>query len=127
MDWAMGIGYRACMTREYGKTYTRPLFYGLADRLVFQSVRQALGFDQCRGLVVSAAPVNIETLRFFAQFDIQISDLLGQSEGCAPFATNSYVDNLWKMGSGGPAMPGVTVKASECGELMYRGRNVMMG
>ena len=127
MDWAMGIGYRACMSREYKKVYTRPAFYGLADRLVFRTVREALGFDQCRGLVVSAAPVNIETLRFFAQFDIQISDLLGQSEGCAPFASNSYVDNQWKMGSGGLPMPGVTVRSNELGELMYRGRNVMMG
>lgn len=123
----MKIGYKACMSREYGKTYTRPLFYNLAYKLVFKTVREGLGFDQCRGLVVSAAPVNIETLRFFAQFDIQISDLLGQSEGCAPFASNSYVDNQWKMGSGGLAMPGVTVKCGEMDELMYRGRNVMMG
>ena len=123
----MKIGYKACMSREYGKTYKRPLFYGLANKLVFRTVREGLGFEECRGLVVSAAPVNIETLRFFAQFDIQISDLLGQSEGCAPFATNSYIDNLWKMGSGGPAMPGVTVKCGEMDELMYRGRNVMMG
>lgn len=127
LNWAMRIGYEACMTRQYGKTYRKPWGYALADRLVFRTVREKLGFDQCRGLVVSAAPVNMETLRFFAQFDIAIYDLLGQSEGTAPFASNSYVDNIWKMGSGGLPMPGVVVKTGDMDELMYRGRNVMMG
>ena len=86
------------MTREYGKTFRKAWGYWLADKLVFQTIRKNLGFQCCRGLGGSAAPVSVETLKFFASFDIQISDLLGQSEGCAPFASNSYVDHCWKVG-----------------------------
>lgn len=96
-NWAMRIGYKACMSREYGKKFRKPWGYTIANKIVFQTIRKKLGFDKCRGLVVSAAPVNVETLRFFAKFDIAIYDLLGQSEGTAPFATNSYVDNIWKV------------------------------
>ena len=97
INWAKKVGYEACMTRQYGQTYRKPWGYTIADKLVFQTIRKQLGFDQCRGLVVSAAPVNVETLKFFAQFDIAIYDLLGQSEGTAPFSTNSYIDNIWKV------------------------------
>ena len=96
-NWAMDIGYRTCMSRQYGQTLYKPWGYFLADKLIFQTIRKKLGFDKCRGLVVSAAPVNIETLRFFAKFDIPIYDLLGQSEGTAPFASNSYVGQVWKV------------------------------
>lgn len=100
MNWAMDIGYKTCMTRQFGQTVKKPWGYYFADKLVFQTIRKKLGFDQCRGLVVSAAPVNIETLRFFAKFDIPIYDLLGQSEGTAPFASNSYVGQDWKVRCG---------------------------
>ena len=46
MDWAMDIGYRACMTREYGKTYTRPYFYGLAKSIAFDKMKETLGLDK---------------------------------------------------------------------------------
>lgn len=95
--WARRVGYETCMTRQYGQTFRKAWGYWLADKLVFQTIRQNLGFQCCRGLVVSAAPVSVDTLKFFASFDIQISDLLGQSEGCAPFASNSYVDHCWKV------------------------------
>lgn len=123
----MRVGYASCMSRQFGQTHYRPWGYWLADRLVFRTIRDKLGFGQCRGLVVSAAPVNIETLRFFAKFDIPIYDLLGQSEGTAPFASNSYVEQTWKLGSGGKPMPGVAIRIGDMDELQYCGRNVMMG
>ena len=75
-NWAMDIGYRTCMTRQYGQTVQKPWGYFLADKIVFQTIRKKLGFDK---------------------FDIPIYDLLGQSEGTAPFATNSYVGQVWKV------------------------------
>ena len=123
----MRIGYESCLSRQWGHKSYRPWGYWLADKLVFQTIRKNLGFEKCRGLVVSAAPENIDTLRFFAHFDIPIFDLLGQSEGCAPFASNSYVDQIWKLGSGGKPMPGVTIRTGDMDELLYCGRNVMMG
>ena len=84
--------------------------------------------DRCRTLVVSAAPVTEETLRFFATFDMPIYDLLGQSEGTAPICTCSPVQQRWKIGTVGLPLPGVEVQIDpQNSEIMYRGRNVMMG
>ena len=122
------IGTKAAMTRLYGQTYKRPMFYNLAKKLVFDTVRQNLGLDECRLMVVSAAPVTEETLKFFASFDMPIYDLLGQSEATAPIATCSPVDNTWKIGTVGHALPGTVVQCDpQNKEIMYRGRNVMMG
>mgnify|MGYP004694877699 FL=1 len=105
--WARRVGYRTAMTRQYGCTFKKPWLYGLAKKLVFDKVRQGLGLDEwargkeitrrCRTLVVSAAPVTEETLRFFAAFDMPIYDLLGQSEATAPVATCSPVEQRWKV------------------------------
>ena len=78
--------------------------------------------------MVSAAPVTEETLRFFAAFDMSIYDLLGQSEGTAPICTCSPVQQRWKIGTVGLPLPGVEVRIDpQNSEIMYRGRNVMMG
>ena len=77
--------------------------------------------------MVSAAPVTEETLNFFASFDISITDLLGQSEGCAPICLNTPNHQTWKIGSCGKPLNGVTMRIGEGGEIQYKGRNVMMG
>ena len=125
---AREIGYRTAMTRQYGSRVKKPLFYGLAKKLVFDTVRRNLGFEDCRTLVVSAAPVTEETLRFFASFDMPIYDLLGQSEGTAPISTCSPVGQRWKIGTVGLPMPGVEIRVDpQSQEIQYRGRITMMG
>lgn len=54
-------------------------------------------------------------------------DLLGQSEGTAPVTTCTNVGQKWKMGTVGLPFPGVEVTVSSTNEIMYKGRNVMMG
>ena len=127
-SWARDIGYKTAMSRQYGCTVKKPLFYSLAKKLVFDTVRQNLGFEHCRTLVVSAAPVTEETLRFFASFDMPIYDLLGQSEGTAPICTCSPVNQRWKIGTVGLPMPGIEINVDpQNQEIMYRGRITMMG
>ena len=128
IDWARGIGYKSAMSRQFGKTHTYPWFYSVASKLVFNTVRTKLGLSECHTMIVSAAPVTEETLNFFASFDMPIYDLLGQSEGTAPISTCSKVNQTWKIGTVGLGLPGVTVKIDpDTSEIVYRGRNVMMG
>src|SRR5512143_3567588 len=63
VSWARGVGLAGGYADQEGRA--RPRSYGLADRLVFSKVRERLGFDQMRILVVSAAPIAKETLDFF--------------------------------------------------------------
>ena len=128
ISWARDIGYRAALTRQYGKTYTQPWFYSIAKRLVFDTLRGNLGLENCHTMIVSAAPITEETLRFFASFDMPIYDLLGQSEGTAPVCTCSKVNQRWKIGTVGLPMPGVEVQTDPLTEeIVYRGRITMMG
>ena len=128
MSWARGIGLQAALTRQYKCTYRKPWFYSLAKRLVFDSLRAKMGLQDCHAMIVSAAPITEETLRFFASFDMPIYDLLGQSEGTAPVCLCSEVNQQWKIGTVGLPIPGVEVRVDPLtSEIQYRGRNVMMG
>lgn len=57
-----------------------PYGWTLANYLVFQSVRAALGFDRCVYFVSSAAPIAKETLDFFLSLNIPIMEVYGMSE-----------------------------------------------
>ncbi|KAK8790985.1 hypothetical protein WA158_005616 [Blastocystis sp. Blastoise] len=130
-QWLIGrarqCGLKTCLSRQYGRQFYKPWYYSIYDKLVFQTIKESLGFDQCRGLVVSAAPMTEECLNFFASFDMPIHDLLGQSEGTAPIAMNTPLGQKWKIGSCGRAMPGNVLKIGANDELLFRGRAAMMG
>ena len=82
----------------------------------------------CKSNIVAAAPVSEETLQFFNSFDIPLLDLYGQSEGTGPVTTNSHLHQDWKLYTSGKPLPGIECKTDEnTNELLYRGRQVMMG
>ena len=71
-------------------------------------IRLALGLDRCRLCVVGAAPVTLETIRYFQSINIPLFELYGMSESTGP-ATISIPGNV-KAGSCGVAFDGVEVK-----------------
>ena len=44
--WFESIGHAACLTRQYGQTFTPPYFYSLAKALAFDKVKETLGLDK---------------------------------------------------------------------------------
>ena len=79
-------------------------------------------------MIACAAPVAEETVRFFSSFDIPILDLYGQSEGTGPVTTNTHLNQAWKLNTAGRCLPGIQSRIDPCtSELLYRGRNNMMG
>lgn len=71
-------------------------------------IRLALGLDRCRLCVVGAAPVTLETIRYFQSINIPLFELYGMSESTGP-ATISIPGHV-KAGSCGVAFDGVEVK-----------------
>ena len=71
-------------------------------------IRLALGLDRCRLCVVGAAPVTLETIRYFQSINIPLFELYGMSESTGP-ATIS-IPGCVKAGSCGVAFEGVEVK-----------------
>ena len=75
----------------------------LAERLVFSKVRERLGFDETRMLVVSAAPIAKETLDFFQSLGLPIMEVYGMSECTGP--TTMSLPARYRLGRAGLRAP----------------------
>jgi len=100
------------------------LKYNLADRLVFQKIRAALG-GRVRWCISGAAPLNPDIGKFFHGAGVLIVEGIGMTENTSFSNLNRYTN--YRFGWVGPPGPGVEQKAAPDGEIMFRGRNVMEG
>lgn len=80
--WAKRIGRVATRSEEVGAPL--PWGHGLANALVYANIRRALGLDQCRALISAAAPMQPETLEYFASLHLPVHEAYGMSETCGP-------------------------------------------
>ena len=94
-----------------------------ADAAVFAGLREQLGLDQVIAVNVGAAPTPVEVLEFFHAIGIELSELWGMSETCGAGACN--LPGKVKLGTVGPANPGVEIKLADDGEVLIRGPIVM--
>jgi long-chain acyl-CoA synthetase len=125
--WARGVGARASEARCRGEEPSGllGLQYKLASKLFFSKLKPLVGLGRARVCVSGAAPIAKEVLEFFASLDIIVREVYGQSEDTGPTSFN--VAGRTKLGSVGPALPGVEVKIAEDGEILVRGPNVFLG
>lgn len=103
----------------------KPLLFPVAQKLVFDKVRQRLGLDRARFCVTSAAPISRDTLEFFLALGIPLLEVYGMSECTGP-ATYSPPDN-YRTGKAGVVLPGAEIKLAEDGEICMRGKHVFKG
>jgi len=96
-----------------------------ADEQIFAGLRAMLGFDQVEAVNVGAAPTPVEVIEFFHAIGVPLAELWGMSETCGAGACNP--PGRIKIGTVGPATPGVELKLAEDGELLVRGGVVMPG
>src|ERR1700733_2867166 len=96
-----------------------------ADVQVFSKLREMLGLDQATAVNVGAAPTPIEVLEFFNALGIELGELWGMSETSGAGAHNP--PGQVRLGTVGPASPGVELKIAPDGEVLVRGECVMLG
>ena len=96
-----------------------------ADEQVFSGLRAHLGLDQVVTVNVGAAPTPREVLEFFHAIGIELAELWGMSETCGAGTCNP--PGKVKIGTVGPAIPGVEIKLADDGEVLVRGGIVMLG
>ncbi len=89
------------------------------EKLVYSKVRDALGFDQTVVALTGAAPMADDLLCFFKGLGIEILNVYGMTETTA--VTNANRPGATKLGTVGPALPGVEVSIAEDGEILARG------
>lgn len=97
------------------------LKFALFDKLVYSKLRDAMG-GKVVYAVSGSAPLGARLGHFFHSLGVVILEGYGLTETTAP-ATVNLADKS-KIGTVGPALPGVGVRLAEDGEIEVRGINV---
>jgi long-chain acyl-CoA synthetase len=126
-EQAIQLGLKRVEAQQAGTSLPPELEekYQEADGKLFALARAALGLDQAVALISGAAPINPEILRFFHAIGLPIAEVYGQTEDTGPTSINR--PDAIKIGTVGPAIPGVEVKIADDGEVLVRGGNVGPG
>jgi len=132
-SWAKEKGLQGFLAQQIGGEEYYPRLWWLAQKLVFSKIRANLGFDRCRSLYSSAAPISPDTLKFFGVLNLPVVEVFGMSECTGPQTTCWVGYN--KVGSVGLSLPGCELMIDHLagrdkpgeGEICFRGRHIMMG
>ena len=115
---------------EYHLESKEGMMYSIGKKTIYPKVLAALGLDRSRGFWTGAAPIGLDTLKFFLALDVIIHDVYGMSE-ISGIQTGMRGDKP-RLGSVGQKLSGtelklINVDANGNGEICMRGRNRMMG
>lgn len=95
--------------------------FALFDRLVYSKLRTAMG-GRVVYAVSGSAPLGERLGHFFHSLGVVILEGYGLTETTAPATVN--LANKSKIGTVGPALPGVSLRLADDGEIEVRGINV---
>ncbi len=125
--WALDVGLRKVRAEQAGEEIPQALAdeYAKADEQVLSKIRSMLGLDELESLNVGAAPTPREVIEFFHALGLPLAELWGMSETTGAGACNP--PGHVKIGTVGPAAPGIEIRLAEDGEVLIRGPVVMPG
>ncbi|MDQ4212937.1 AMP-dependent synthetase/ligase [Microbacterium capsulatum] len=95
--------------------------FALFDRLVYSKLREAMGGNVTYA-ISGSAPLGARLGHFFHSLGVVILEGYGLTETTAPATVN--VAHKSKIGTVGPALPGVGIRLADDGEIEVRGVNV---
>ena len=131
--WAKRKGFERTNNKKLGGNGKVPTGWKIANSLVFSTLKEKLGLNNCKLFVTAAAPIKQSTLDYFASLDIDITQAYGASESGGTHTLGLPFHD--KYGTIGVAILGNEIKIEHDpkrdkkgeGELLLRGRNIMMG
>lgn len=100
------------------------LKFAVFDRLVYSKLKKVMG-GRIRFAVSGSAPLGTFLGHFFRSLDLKILEGYGLTETTAPATVNLV--SKFKIGTVGPALPGVGLKIAEDGEILVKGVDVFDG
>jgi long-chain acyl-CoA synthetase len=125
-DWAIGVGREKSTKLQAREPLSAwlTLKSWVADKLVFSKIKDSLG-GRIKFMISGGAPLAREIQEFFHAAGVLILEGYGLTE-TTPILTANRPDD-YKFGTVGPAVPGVTLKIAEDGEILAKGPNVAQG
>jgi long-subunit acyl-CoA synthetase (AMP-forming) len=126
-QWALDVGLRKVRAEQAGEQVSDELAaeHAKADEQVLSKIRGMLGLDELESLNVGAAPTPREVIEFFHALGLPLAELWGMSETTGAGACNP--PDKVKIGTVGPAAPGIEIQLADDGEVLIRGPVVMPG
>lgn len=122
--WAIDLGDQWKPYRENGAWYEFKL--SIANKLIFSKWREALG-GELTTMVSGSAALQPRLTRIFCAAGMQVMEGYGLTETSPVVSVGKYADRMFKVGTVGKPIGGVEVKIAEDGEILVKGRNVMLG
>jgi long-chain acyl-CoA synthetase len=101
------------------------LLYPLGHALVYAPLRDNLGMRRVRRAYTAGEAIGPEIFVFFRALGINVKQLYGMTEA-GVFVTIQR-DGAVRLDSVGTAVPGVEIKVSETGEVLFRGPGIFQG
>jgi long-chain acyl-CoA synthetase len=125
-DWAIGVGRKVAEVQLEGR---RPspalqLMFRVADFMVLDNVKRAIGMHRVRFAGTGAAPIAPDLIKWYRALGIDMREVYGQTENCG--LATGMPDRI-KLGTVGVAAPHTEVKISPEGEILLRGPHIFMG
>ena len=130
-DWRKGPDLFIEIAQRTIRNCDRPVeFVWVGGETSRGEIEQLKRLARSKGLAhqvkfVGAAPTPVEVLEFFHAIGLPLAELWGMSETCGAGTVNPR-DRI-KLGTVGPAAPGVQVKLADDGEVLVKSEVVMLG
>ena len=123
--WAVNLGMKYRIPNGNGPVYK--LLLMAADKLIFSKWREALG-GKVKLIVTGGAALQPRLAVIFNAAGVPVVEGYGMTEASPVISTNREprTGDL-RVGTVGPAMPGVEIMIADDGEILCKGPNVMKG
>ncbi|CDR33590.1 AMP-dependent synthetase/ligase [Criblamydia sequanensis] len=117
-QWAFDLA-----NNEKDESLYKQLLHPLADKIVYSALREALG-GNLRVIISGGAALNPHLYHFFKDIGLPLYEGWGLTEAST---VGANLPGKVKIGTVGPAFPGIKIKISDEGEILVKGPIVMKG
>jgi len=101
------------------------VWLGMANRLVFPTIRKKMIGSNVKALICGSAPLSVETQLYFRMLGIPVLQVYGLTETTAICTMDD--PRRYEPGRVGSAVPGIEMRLGENQEILVRGPNVFPG
>jgi long-chain acyl-CoA synthetase len=124
--WAIGVGLRVAETELEGRkpSAALKLTHRLADFLVLDNIKRAIGMHRIRFAGTGAAPIAPDLIKWYRALGVDMREVYGQTENCG--LATGMPDRI-KLGTVGVTAPHTELTISADGEILLKGPHVFMG
>jgi long-chain acyl-CoA synthetase len=122
--WAVELAEKYDNIKSGGLWYNMQL--AIADKLIFQRWREALG-GNISFIITGGAACQVKLLRIFNAAKIPVYEGYGPTENSPVISVNRKENGGTKFGTVGPPIEGIQVRLAEDGEIQVAGSCVMAG